>query len=252
MHIRQSKTAKEGWEVLQTAFEDKGVNNRCKLLRKLVSTRLEPFNSIQAYVTEIMSISQKLRDIGKEVHDRMLTTLMLQGLTKQYAPVRIAIENSNINITTDYVKTKLLPLDVEIESSASKTAILTRDRKSKNLLQTRNGQPRRKKWAFTSQKQTVKCFICSRPHQETESPKYPNLKNLSNPEKSSGSVALLAAFQERKQKSTVITAFSLGIQESEWYIKSGATSHMTKKRDWLKNYKEESNKKVMCANSNRL
>jgi hypothetical protein len=84
---------KQAWEALQTAFEDTTVNNTCRLLGKLVSLKLEHFNSIQAYVTKRMSVSQKLRDIGKEVDDEMLATLMLQGLTKEYAPLRIAIEN---------------------------------------------------------------------------------------------------------------------------------------------------------------
>jgi hypothetical protein len=64
---------------LQTAFEDKGVNNRCRLFwLKLVSIRLEQFNCIQAYVTEIMSVSKKLTYTGKEVDDEMLIALMLQ------------------------------------------------------------------------------------------------------------------------------------------------------------------------------
>ena len=92
-----------------------GINNRCRLLGRLVSLKLEQFSSVQAYVTEIMTIAQSLGDIGKEVDDEMLAALMLQGLSEEYTPLKIAIENSNIELTSDYVKKKLLQLDAEAE-----------------------------------------------------------------------------------------------------------------------------------------
>jgi hypothetical protein len=48
-----------------------------------------------------MTVAQNLRDIGKEVDDEMLAALMLQGLSKEYTPLKIAIENSNIELTSD-------------------------------------------------------------------------------------------------------------------------------------------------------
>ena len=115
VHVMQASTAKQAWNALKVAFEDKGINNRCRLLGRLVSLKLEQFSSVQAYVTEIMTIAQSLRDIGKEVDDEMLAALMLQGLSKEYTPLKIAIENSNIELMSDYVKTNLLQLDAEAE-----------------------------------------------------------------------------------------------------------------------------------------
>ena len=83
VHIMQASTAKQAWNVLKVAFEHKGINNRCRLLGRLVGLKFEQFSSVQAYVTEIMTMAQSLRDTGKEVDDEMLAALMLQGLSKE-------------------------------------------------------------------------------------------------------------------------------------------------------------------------
>ena len=111
----QASTAKQTWNALKVAFEIKGTSNRCRLLGKLVNLKLEQISSVQAYVTEFMTIAQSLRDTGKEGDDEMLAALMLQVLSKEYMSLKIAIQNSNIELTSDYVKTKLLQLDAEAE-----------------------------------------------------------------------------------------------------------------------------------------
>jgi hypothetical protein len=108
VHVRQRKTAKEVRETLLTASEDRRVNNRRRLLGKLASLRLPQFSSIQAVVTAIMSSCRKPRDLGTAVEDQMLL-----GSTKAYAPLRTAIANPNITLTTEYVKPKRLQMDVQ-------------------------------------------------------------------------------------------------------------------------------------------
>jgi hypothetical protein len=74
----------------------------------LVNLKLPQFNSTQADVTEIMSISRKLRDVGKADEDEML-----HGFSKAYASLRTAIANPSITLTTEYVKPKRLQMDVQ-------------------------------------------------------------------------------------------------------------------------------------------
>jgi len=119
----QASTAKQTWNALKVAFEIKGTNNRCRLLGKLVNLKLEQISSVQAYVTEFMTIAQSLRDTGKEGDDEMLAALMLQVLSKEYMSLKIAIQNSNIELTSDYVKTKLLQLDAEAEVKETRSSI---------------------------------------------------------------------------------------------------------------------------------
>jgi predicted GNAT family acetyltransferase len=59
----------------------------------------------------------------------MLIALMLRGSTEEYVPMRTAIENSNINLTTYYVKTKLLQMDVDKSIHIQHSIISQRKRK---------------------------------------------------------------------------------------------------------------------------
>lgn len=70
----------------------------------------------------------------------MLAVLMLQGLTIDYEPLRIAIENSKVTLTRlcqdldtlDYVKTKLVTLEDLQEETESDVALITRRKDSYN------------------------------------------------------------------------------------------------------------------------
>jgi hypothetical protein len=79
----------------------------------------------------MMPTSQKLTDVGKEIDNEMLTVLLLQGLTREHSPLRTAIENTNINLTKDYVKTELLQMDIETKAFVSNTALMHREGKTK-------------------------------------------------------------------------------------------------------------------------
>ncbi|KAI5636501.1 gag-polypeptide of LTR copia-type domain-containing protein [Phthorimaea operculella] len=136
VHVQTAKTAKEAWDGLKAAYEDKGINNRCRLLSKLVSLKLEQFNNMRDYVTATLTTVQRLRDIGKEIDDEMVAMLMLQGLTENYQPFRLALETKNETLTSDYVKLKLLQLEDTHEASTStSTSALTANRSKKSAKQ---------------------------------------------------------------------------------------------------------------------
>lgn len=42
------------------------------------------------------------------MNDELLAAIMLQGLTKNFEPMKLALENLNAILTTDYIKDKLL------------------------------------------------------------------------------------------------------------------------------------------------
>jgi len=91
-------------------------------------------------VTEILFTSQRLREIGKEVDDELLVALMLQGLSEEYEPLRMALHNSAEKITSDLVKTKLLQINVK-ETAAGDSAMLVKNKdktKYKNYKKTGN------------------------------------------------------------------------------------------------------------------
>lgn len=108
VHIQEANTAKEVWDNLSRAFEDSGLTRKVGLLKDLINTTLESSSSIEDYVNKIMSSAHRLRNIGFQVDEEWLGTLMLAGLPDIYKPMIMAIESSGVQICADFIKTKLL------------------------------------------------------------------------------------------------------------------------------------------------
>ncbi|RYX80990.1 hypothetical protein EON73_05065, partial [bacterium] len=108
VHVKSAKTAKEIWDNLQSTFEDKGAVRKVTLMRTIANTKLENCESMDVYVSDIISTAQKLTDLGFEVPDEWLAVFLLTGLSDDYLPMIMAIESSDRQLTSDSVKTKLL------------------------------------------------------------------------------------------------------------------------------------------------
>lgn len=107
-HIRNAKNAKETWDCLETAFEDRGFSRQVSLLRELVTTKLGESKSMDDYLNRIVTCVHKLKGAGSEISDELTAAFMMAGLTENYRPMIMGIESSNVKITSDQIKTKLL------------------------------------------------------------------------------------------------------------------------------------------------
>jgi hypothetical protein len=139
-HVRTANTAKEAWTNLQKAYEDRGLYRRLSLFKTLVRVRLENFRKMEDYVNEVMSVAQKLSDIDAPVNDEFLGVVLLSGLTSEYDPMVMALENSGQKINSDFIKTKLLSDDKYSNEKSKDLAFLSRD----------NKYPKR----------PIKCYVC--------------------------------------------------------------------------------------------
>lgn len=62
---------------------------------------------LEAYIFRITDLDQQLRDINAPLEDDFLSVLMLSGLPPDYDPLIMALENSNIKLCSETVKSKL-------------------------------------------------------------------------------------------------------------------------------------------------
>ncbi|KFD45816.1 hypothetical protein M513_13310 [Trichuris suis] len=61
--VRKAKTAKEAWESLRGAYEDKGIVRRIGLYSSLFNTRFDDCDSMTNYIDRITSIAEQLEAI---------------------------------------------------------------------------------------------------------------------------------------------------------------------------------------------
>lgn len=108
VQVESAKTAKEVWDNLTNAFEDRGLTRRVGLLRTLITTRLLDSNSVEDYVNKIINTAHKLSNVGMQVNDEWIGTILLVGLPDKYKPMIMGLENCGMPITSDGIKMKLL------------------------------------------------------------------------------------------------------------------------------------------------
>ncbi|KAL0811972.1 hypothetical protein ABMA28_009370 [Loxostege sticticalis] len=193
-----------------------------KSAKELITTYLENCTSIEDYVNKIMTSAHKLRNIGFEVKDEWLGTLLLTGLPEQYKPMLMALESSGVAITADLVKTKLLQ-----EVKSSETGVFFTNRKKLQPI----------KQGGTSK--GPRCYSCNKYGHISR-----NCKAKANSNKKSDA---------KCDSNSFAAAFSTTINSnSGWFVDSGAAMHMTMNRNWLYDEAPPPVGSVRAANNKEL
>lgn len=65
--IRNTKTAKSAWDALKTYHEKSNANSVVRLIKRLMSMKLEEGADLEMHVTRIAEAFQQMNDIGKEL-----------------------------------------------------------------------------------------------------------------------------------------------------------------------------------------
>lgn len=149
--VRDAKNAKEAWDNLRNTYDHSGSTRKIGLLRRLTGIRLVGAErdediicqTTQQYVKELFTTSHQLAEVGFKVDDAWLASLLMKGLPKQNDPMILGLESSEIKLTADIVKAKILQ-DVKVSSekqaveaflSNSKSTMKKRSDKSKSSIQ---------------------------------------------------------------------------------------------------------------------
>lgn len=196
-HVRNASSAFEAWNNLQKAYEDRGLSRRLGLLRSLFGLKLKETDSMEKYITKITELAQQLREIDSPLDDEFIAVIMLSGLTKDYDPLIMALENSNVQLTSDRVKSRLLQETQRREDNveAPEASALT-------------------------VRKAVRCFKCKKPgHYKKDCPTNTSkARNTSTKGKDS-------------TKEAMLTALAVNVKDNQWYLDSGATNHMCNRKD---------------------
>ena len=107
-HFDGDDAASVIWTKLKAAFDDKGIMRGVSLLIEIVSIKLDDCKTTDEYVRRIITIANKLKGTKVQLPDHLIAAIMLAGLPKEYKPMVMSLESSNVDVTTDLVKSKIL------------------------------------------------------------------------------------------------------------------------------------------------
>lgn len=122
--IRTATSAHEAWNNLSKAYEGRGLCRRLGILRSLFGVKLSDSSSMEAYINKIKKLAYQLSEMESALDDEFIAVIMLSGLTEDFDPLIMAIENSNVKLTTELVSGKLLAENQRRKEKQEVTALV--------------------------------------------------------------------------------------------------------------------------------
>lgn len=233
-YIVEEKSAKDAWAKLCAAFEDSGTSRRVDTLQRLVTLRLEDCSSMEDYISKMMSFWIKVNNVGFKIESNIVGSLLLGGLPANYRPLVMGMENSGKELTADYVKTILLQ-DVPFEERSrakDESAAMWSNANTKH----RNKKPQHR---TQQEKQSrLQCFECKGyGHYAKQCP---------NRNKA------MQAQESDTDEDAMFISMKAVLSSDDWFIDSGASSHMTANKDLIIDPVPVQNKSVVVANKSLI
>ena len=215
LHIVNCKYACDMWEKLESVYEQKSKTSIHLLQQRFYSFSKEPEDSMALHISNLEKIVQQLKDLGESVSDSMVITKILMTLPSNYNHFYSAWESTHVeNQTLNNLTARLMMEESRMETVRSSECSEALYANKKNSA---------KQWKKNKAKKTGKCFLCKENgHWKSECPKRLNEKHLN---KKKGD-----AFISETLNSTVID------EDDCWYLDSGASDHMSKRKEWFVNY----------------
>lgn len=264
-YINEATTAAEAWANLCSAFEDQGTSRRVDTLQRLVTLRLENCSSMEYYCSTMMAYWIKVKNVGFKIESETVGSLMLGGLTTKYRPLVMGLENSGKNLTADYVKNVLLQDVPHEERAPSNGAAALWSKGGKHGQQKNQQRNQQKQNTRNNRSSSIKCFECG--GHGHFSKVCPNRKKQAfkadaedDEEEESAMLASLQASEadadqrepEEEEENAMLISLKAVVTSTDWFIDSGASSHMTNNKQNILEPMPVKNKSVGVANSSSL
>lgn len=237
-HIRKCKSALEVWIKIHSLFEDRGHLRRSGLLKKLFMNRLEECESMNQYIGKLMNTTSQLENIGLTIDEDFMITLMLAGLNDEFKPFIMGLGAQKI--TSDELKMKLLDYDAEKEQGEA--------------FFSKKGSKKANKKKNNFSKKQKKCFICQSPQHLAnvcpEKQSKSETKQKTDTAKEKAETAFVAhAFVAHSAEAVGMLTVS---DANEWYIDSGATTHMSPHKQNINERRNSTINEIKIASDERL
>lgn len=210
-------TAKEAWDNLQKAYEDKGWGRRIQLQRALWECRLEKFKTMEEYISNIVTYTHQLSEIDSKVSDEWIISILLSGLTSYYDPMVMAIDNSGGEINLEMLKSKLIQEANRQKQNNEEVVFLTKPKlQQKNVSKVFYQGP-------------IICYKCGGKGHKA-------------------SVCPTRNYNDREQKYSLLSTNN-DLKSEKWYVDSCCSTHMTNNKKYMSNFFINHQKVIMSNNS---
>ncbi|RDX84565.1 hypothetical protein CR513_34368, partial [Mucuna pruriens] len=243
-HIASEIDAKTLWEKIESLYASKCGNNKLFLLNSIVSLTFKEGTSLSDHLNEFQGIIDQMSGMGIKFEDEILGLLLLNSLPESWETFKISITNSTPNgvFSLQMVKGSVLNEEMtrKAQDSSSQSEVLVTENRGRSQKKEREKSRSKSK----SRYKNVECHYC---HKTGHIQKHCFLWKKENKGKKGKSKEKDDDDDHDHDRVTTATGDDLVIlrdfesvnfvsDESMWIIDSGATLHVTPRKEFFTSY----------------
>ena len=244
VHISKTTDPHVAWETLQKQFEFVSITQIVRLNCKFYAATMKEGTDIMEHLTYMTSLAEQLRELKEEISDQKFATVILGSLPESYDNFISSLNARKVDelnwdnvkgmLVEEYTKRKEKQEQQSNKNESRNEALFSRrgnlSGRGRGRYQRGGRYMNKSRLNYNRQSPTqeVKCFKCQQVgHIVKNCPlnKKPGQSNIAEEKQTNedSDVALNSTLANQKQS-------------NYWFIDSGATKHMTFRRDLITDY----------------
>ena len=239
--ITSCEEPKEAWDALKKHFERETLANKLLLKKRYFRKEMSEGNSVEMYLKEMKELTNKLSSIGAPISEEDQVVTLLGSLPSSFSGVVTALEARAGDLTMDFVQQQLVNHERKLKVQESKP-----EAQHDSALV---GAQRRK---------PPKCWNCDKVgHIQRFCPKRKPQHRAKVTEdevesEGDGEDAFSAPLPESDGEGAFPASSPAEVPEDKWLVDSGASSHMTPKREYFTEYQVFSTPEKVALGDGRV